>query len=489
MNIITIDLGTTVCKVRSYDVNGRVMREYSEEISTRHPQPDWAEQDPGGWWEVILRGFRQCADGETAAIGICSHRESILAVDKEGRVILPCILWADRRCDAEARELDGNFGRDIHQETGMKPDPYFSAPKILWVKRNRPGLMAKIRKFLLPKDYLVFRLTGKYSTDWSVASRTMMFSLRKREWWGEMLDYLGIEENRVCDPVDSDTVVGDVTGSVRTQLGLPKGVVVVAGAGDRQCEALGAGVSPSTAMESTGSATNLSISASSLPGNLSEGLLYSCHAVSGQYLLEQGIGSTGLALRWFRDTFRPPGCEREFSKNPYGVIDREASRSVPGSNGLTFLPFLMGAQATRWNPGAKGVFFGIRLGHGYGDMARAVLEGIAFEIRAAIGVLVEENLDPGTILALGGSAGSETWNRIKADAIGRIYSKPRVTSAASLGAMILGVNGCGLESPPPCDLNPVESRFAPDPETRDAYDRAYRTYERLYRACEDVFRG
>jgi xylulokinase len=304
-----------------------------------------------------------------------------------------------------------------------------------------------------------------------------------------MLEYLGIDPEQVCDPVDSDTVVGDVTGRARTQLGLPGGVMVVAGAGDRQCEALGAGVSSSTAMESTGSATNLSISASSLPGDLSEGLLYSCHAVKGQYLLEQGIGSTGLALRWFRDTFRPPDCESKFSENPYRVIDREASRSVPGSNGLTFLPFLMGAQATRWNPGATGVFLGIRLGHGYGDMARAVLEGIAFEIRAAIGVLVQENLDPGTIMALGGSAGSGTWNRIKADATGRIYSKPRVTSAASLGAMILGANGCGLESPPQGSLNPVESRFVPDPETRDAYDRAYRTYERLYSACEDVFRG
>ncbi len=489
LTIITIDLGTSVCKVQAFGTDGKERRQFSQEIETSHPNADWAEQDPENWWRVVRAGVRKCIEGneEIDAIGVCSHRESILALDDKGNVVLPCILWADRRCKAEAKQLSHAFGTDIHQRTGMKPDPYFTAPKLLWVRRNQPDILERTEKFLLPKDYIIYQLTGSFSTDWTVASRTMMLEIRKKEWWSEMLEFVGVAEEQMCSPTDSNSVVGQLTPDAARQLKLGNQPEVVAGAGDRQCEALGSGVSLDRVMESTGSATNVSISTKDLPRHLAEGLLFSCHALRDQYLVEQGIGSTGLALRWFRDTFLPPSDEDGFRANPYAFIDVKASASPPGANGLIFLPFLMGAQATRWNPDARGVFFGLSLGHTYGDLARSVLEGVAFEIRASIEVLAQEGMNPSTILALGGSAKSRIWNQIKADITGRTYSKPRTSGAASIGAMILGCQGCGIPTETAIDLNPIETSFRPNPRNSSTYENACARYERLYEASAEVF--
>jgi xylulokinase len=491
LSILTIDLGTTVCKMQTYDEEGLQTWSYSEEIETLHPRPGWSEQDPESWWPVVKRGFASLR-GSTSAppmiggIGICSHRESILGIDDHGRVVIPSILWADRRCEAEAREIGVHFGGELHRRTGMKADPYFSAPKLLWAIRHRPGAMGKVRKILLPKDYLVYRLTGALSTDWSVASRTAMLDIRRGEWWGEMLDFIGLDEDLLCEPADPASPVGDVTLEVTRELGLGSRPVVVAGAGDRQCEALGSGVSVRRAMESTGSATNVSISTDRLPEILPGDLLCSCHALGGQYLIEQGIGSTGLALRWFRDTFTPPGNSDGFGDDPYAYIDGCAASSPPGARGLIFLPFLSGAQATRWNPDARGAFCGLTLGHGYSDVARSILEGIAYEIRAAMEVLDRADMRPEEILALGGSARSETWNRIKASVVGRTYCRPRVTGAASLGAFMLAMKGMGQDIPRADALNPVEGRYDPGKEAAD-YRACYSRYQSLYEALVPVF--
>ncbi len=492
MSVVTVDLGTTGCKVQVFDEEGREIAGYGEEIPTIHPRPDWAEQDPEAWWAALVRGVRGCAEAAEKPLGcralcVCSHRESVLAVDASGYAIMPCILWADRRCEAEARDLEREFGEEIHQRTGMKADPYFTAPKILWVGRNRPRLLRRVHKFLLPKDYMIYRLTGRYSTDWTVASRTMMLDLRARRWWPEMIQHLGISEDQMCAPTDSHSVVGRVTGEVARELGIDERPDVVAGAGDRQCEALASGVSPERAMESTGSATNLSVSAPDLPQSLHRGLLYSCHAIRGQYLMEQGIGSTGLALRWFRDTFVPPSDYEAFRSDPYGFMDQAACRSPRGANGLIFLPFLSGAQATRWNPWARGAFFGLTLGHAYGDLVRSMLEGIAYEIRAAIRLLASQGQDPAAILALGGASRSSVWNQIKADVTGRTYARPRVPWAASLGALMLACRGVGIPLSDVEAINPVQEVWRPDPEGRSIYDASFARYERIYSASEGMY--
>ncbi len=479
-----------MCKIHLFTREASEIGRHVEEIGTNHPQPDWAQQDPHDWWAAVRRGFEKCTrgyEGEIESIGICSHRESVLGLDDEGRPVTPCILWADRRCEDEALELEEHFGDEIHQRTGMKADPYFTAPKILWLTKNRPRVLENVSKFLLPKDYMVYLLTGEYSTDYSLASRTMMYDLRKREWWVEMLEYLGITEDLMCEPGPSHRIAGEVLSPLAGEFGFESSPIVVAGAGDRQCEAMGTGVTTERAMESTGSATNLSIATGSLPSKLTEGMLYSFHAEEGEYLLEQGIGSTGLSLRWFRDSFRPPSGGEEFDSDPYGFIDREASKSPPGSKGVVFLPFLMGAQASRWNSRARGVFYGLRLGHSYGDLGRSILEGIAFEISACIDVLKEQDQQPDHIMALGGASMSSLWNQIKADVTGRTYSRPLRSEAASLGALLLAMRGVGADLDIQ-KLNPVEKRWEPDPETVKIYKKKRELYEKLYRACVPLFR-
>jgi len=485
-----VDLGTTRCKAAVFDEGLEEIAHFSKEIPTAHPEPDWAEQNPADWWSALREGVRSCIaeidSAEVEALGLCSHRESLVGLDRGGEAIFPSILWADRRCEAEAIELREAFGEEIHQRTGMKPDPYFTAPKILWLRRNRPRQWMRVDKFLLPKDYLVFRLTGLLSTDYTVASRTMMLDIRRQEWWDELLEYVGAGDDRMCSPRRADSVVGEVLPEVRRELGLEGEPVVVAGAGDRQCEALAAGVSPQRAMESTGSATNLSIVTPTLPPKLRQGVLYSNHALVGQYLMEQGIGTTGLALKWFKEAFVPPGSPRAFREDPYGFIDREASRSPAGSGGLIFLPFMSGAQATRWNPRATGVLLGLRLGHRYGDIARAILEGVGFEIRSALSLLKEEGFDPEVVLALGGAARSSIWNQIKADISQRSYFRPRALEAAALGAAMLASLACGRNFKAD-KVNPIEEEWVPRKEVSSIYDGVYRHYEEVYEANKGVF--
>ena len=492
MEIVTIDLGTSLCKVQLFREDGTELSRYSEEIKTSHPQPSWSEQNPEDWWRAVKKGFRHCleacgSEAQVEAIGLCSHRESVVPVDERGIPLHSCILWSDRRCSKEARELSEVFGRELHQRTGMKPDPYFSAPKILWLKRNKPEVVDRSYKFLLPKDYLVWRLTGEFSTDWSVASRTMLLDIRKRTWWGELVRYVGIDLDQLCQPKRSDAVVGETMTEVCRELGLAEEALVVAGAGDRQCEACAAGIGEERAMESTGSATNVSVASHSLPSSLVENLLYSLHADGEMFLVEQGIGTTGLSLRWFKDSFWPPHNGEDFEREPYRFIDREAADSGPGANGLIFLPFLSGAQAARWNPSAKGILFGLSLGHGYGDVARAIMEGIACEIRACLEVLEGGGISPTEIIALGGASRSELWNQIKADITSRVYWRPRVPEAASLGAMLIASRGCGLELSAE-DINPVVSAWKPNPRVKETYDRVYQTYNMLYEANLGMFR-
>ncbi len=491
MAIVTIDLGTTLCKVKLFREDGSEISEYSEEIKTAHPRPSWSEQNPEDWWKAVRNGFRRSleqadADVEVRAIGLCSHRESIVPVDKRGVALHPCILWSDRRCLDEAKELEEEFGGELHQRTGMKPDPYFSAPKMLWLARKRPAIVKQAHKFMIPKDYLVYRLTGEFSTDWSVASRTMLLDIRKKRWWEELVNYVGVSGDQLCEPRASDEVVGTVTDEARRELGLPGSPVVVAGAGDRQSEAVAASISDRRAMESTGSATNVSVVTEHLPPSLHQALLYSLHAESGKFLVEQGIGTTGLALRWFRDIVSPRGNEAAFRRDPYRFIDQEAERSGPGANGLIFLPFLSGAQAARWNPDAKGILYGLRLGHSYGDIGRSIMEGVAFEIRACLELLESRGLSPAEIMALGGAAKSQLWNQIKADITGRTYSRPRVLEAASLGAMIIASRGSGL-SLSSGEINPVASSWRPDMERHEKYSALYQMYNKLYEANLEMF--
>lgn len=500
--LLAIDIGTTACKAVLFQADGTERVKASREYPVHYPRPLWAEQDPDDWWRAAVSATRDCLEraGEgakerIAAIGLSSQRETMAAVDADGRPLGRAILWMDRRSRPQAEQVARAFGREaVHRRTGMLPDATFSLTKLMWLAQNQPEQVERARVFLQPKEYVAFRMTGVAATEPSLASRTMMFDLETGDWIDELVAEAGIRKEQLPPVVPSASVLGTVTAEAAAAMGLAEGIPVVAGGGDRPCEALGSGIGVDGVMESTGTTSNVSAPVTRPPEKLEGGTLCSRHVVPGYFLLEQGLSTTGALLRWFRDQFAHEERQRAIAlgADPYDLISEEAAQRPPGANGLIALPFFMGARAPRWNPEARGVLFGFTLEHTRADVARALMEGVAFEVAACLEVLRRAGFDPQGLRVLGGGAKARLWNQIKADVTGVEIQVPRVTEAASLGAAILAGCAVGLYADPmetARSLNPVRERFTGDPQRRAAYRAIRRRYEALYQAVAPLYAG
>ncbi|MBZ4664780.1 FGGY family carbohydrate kinase [Mahella sp.] len=495
-SILTLDLGTTACKAIFFDLSGNVLADGNCEYPTAHPTPMAAEQKADDWWEAVVKAVRQAEDKlaepvGVEAIGLSSQRETIVPVDRFGTPLCDAIMWMDRRSKDYANQMAEHFGKeDLHNMTGMIPDSTFSATKIAWLKEHQPDAFAKTAYFLQPRDYICFKLTDNFILDYSLASRTMMLDVRKLQWRSEILDYLGINPEQLPPLVWSDQVIGHVTNKAASALGLNSGIPVVAGGGDRQCEALGAGIFGTRAMESTGTTSNISFAADNVPEVIDSRVVCSVHTLRDHWLIEQGLTTSGSIMQWFRDrVYYSDGDARD--KTSYKPIDAEIMQSPPSANKLLTLPFFMGAKATRWNPDARGAVFGLTLGHTKGDIGRSIMEGVAFELKACLDVLSDMALSPDELVIMGGGSKAELWNRIKADVYGLPIKVPRIREAASLGAMALAGKGVGIfddAAQAALRLNPIVGEYSPNRENNEFYRQYYGLYNDLYKSLEQLYK-
>ncbi len=405
-------------------------------------------------------------------------------MDAGGHPLAACIIGMDRRSAAETDALVGAFGREtIHEVTGLVPDTEPSASKLLWLRAHTPDVFRTARWYLQPRDYLYARLTGFPATDRTLASRTMLFDIRSGEWWKDGCAFVGVSPEVFPPLFSSSAAPYRTTPEAGNALGLPAEIPVALGAGDRPCEVLGSGAGGGWVMVSTGTTTNVSMPVRGRPPAVDARVICSAHAVDGMIVLEQGMAASGAALVWMRD--RLLGGRHGFAR-----LDALASAVPPGAEGLQFLPFMMGARATRWNPDARGVWFGLREAHGTGALVRSVLEGVACELRACLDVLAGMALRVEGILAVGGGARSDLWNQIFADVTGREVRVPRQTDAASLGAMLLAARAVGgaldVEGAARA-VNPVVRTFTPDPAAAGTYRALYARYNELSDRLRPVF--
>jgi len=484
--ILTLDLGTTACKAVVFDPTGKVLGEGQHEYPTYHPQPGAAEQDPADWWNAVVTAGRAAlaaaAGVRIIAVGLSSQRETVVPVDEQGTPLRRALTWMDRRSQPQAAALAAKLGvAAVHARTGMLPEATFTATKLRYLCENEPDTLRKAAWLLQPKDYLIMRLTGQPAIDPSLASRTLLWAVSDG-WLDDMIEWAGIRKEQLPPVVPSGGVAGVVTEAAAAELGVPAGIPVACGAGDRCCEALGAAVCPDgRGMISTGTATNVSGALDKLPPTLVPGILYTRAAVPGQWLAEQGIATGGSVLKWLRDSLR---------HKDYTELGQMAAASPAGANGLVLLPFFMGARATRWNPLAKGTWLGLTLGHTQGDMARSVMEAVACEVRACVDVLNRAGQNPAELVMLGGGANSPVWCQIKADVTNRPIVVPRVTGAACLGAMFLGGQAAGLWADPVAaarEANPVVGRYDPVATTARYYERHFALYNKLYTAVTPLY--
>ncbi len=492
--LIGVDLGTSACKTVIFSLEGRKVSESQREYPVYHPQPTWAEQKPMDWWNAVVETIRESLkkagvkNKEVAGLAVDSQREAVVPIGRKGEELYNSIIWLDNRTRSQAEKIRGLIDKErVLSITGVVIDPIYSASKILWLKEKAPKVFEEATCFLCAKDYIVYKLSGEFITDYSMASRTMLFDVRKRVWSEEMCSSIGIPVEKLPAAKDSSVVVGEVTSEAAAETGLPEGLPIVNGGGDRPCECLGAGVTEKGYVNiGTGTGSVFEVPLDEPAIDVKGRVNCCCHVIPNMWEYEIIIATTGASLRWFRDTF---GQEekieaQEFGRDPYDLLTEEASKVALGSDGLFFYPYLTGSFFPKFDEKARGTYYGISLSHGKAHFIRAILEGIAFQYLEAFSMLRELNIKVEELSMVGGETKSELWNQIKADVLRIKIRVPEVDNAAALGAALLAGTGTGQYS---SLKKAVESAvrlrkvYVPDEDKHKAYRRIYEEYRKTCR--------
>jgi xylulokinase len=473
--LVGLDVGTTGVKALALSPDGEVLARAEESYELSTPQPGWAEQDPEDWWRAAERALAALG-GQPTAIGLSGQMHGLVVLDERDRVIRPAILWNDQRTAAECVEIEEHVGltRLIHL-TGNRALTGFTAPKLLWLRRHEPDTYARIAHVLLPKDYVRLRLTGEHAIDVADASGTLLFDVAGRRWSQEMLDALELDPSWLPRALESPEVSGETAA----------GVPVAAGAGDQAAAALGVGVDrPGPVSVVLGTSGVMFAALPAFAADPRARVHAFCHAVPGGWHAMGVMLSAAGSLRWLRDVLG--------TGSGYAELTAAAQDWPPGTEGLTFLPYLTGERTPHADPNARAAFAGLALRHDRGALVRAVLEGVAYGLRDSLELLRELGVDPRAGHASGGGARSELWLRILASVLGMPIRRTATDEGSACGAALLGGVAAGAfrdvhEAVSTCVrlLDPIE----PDPDWQSAYERGYQRFRLLYpalRPLEDV---
>jgi D-xylulose kinase len=496
---LAIDAGTTGVRSMLFDKTGTVLGAAYSEYESMYPRPSWVEQDAESWWltscETIKRAMAEAGLSAEKVVGVSvtNQRETIVPIDEGCKPLRNAIVWQDRRTGPQCDWILNQMSEDeVYAITGLTVDPYFSAPKILWIKKNEESSFKKTYKFLLVHDYLIYRLSDELITDFSNASRTMLFDLRGATWSERMLDVLEIPEEKLPTPVEPGTLVGEITARASKETGLKEGTPVIAGGGDQQCAALGVGVVREGMLKVT-TGTGTFILAHSKTVRLDPGrrVLCSRHVVPNSFVVEASMFTTGSALKWFRDNLG--GEERSIADDrgidPYEVITEEASKVPAGSDGVVHIPHFSGSGAPNWNPHSRGLFAGLALGHTRAHIIRSILEGVCYEIRTNVEVMRELGIPSNEVRVTGGSARSETWMQIQANILRTPIIRTQMEEATAVGAAILAFKGIGVfKSVAKAAEEMVKTLepLSPTKESLEVYQKGYKKFKELYSAVSNL---
>lgn len=498
MNVISVDVGTSSLRVILYSQEGAKLKEFAQEYTSEYFGAGFVEQDPLTWQIALIACLTQLGaymnqnELTCEAITVTSQRSSLIPVDKAGNALHKAMMWQDKRslpqCDAliEKYTLQG-----LYRKTGLRVNPYFVLPKLLWLKENEPEMFAESYMFVGVQDYVVYQLTDSWATDYSQACRTLMMDIRHFSWDTELLDEAGITPARLPKLLPPGAVAGKLSASVADLTGLPVDLPVILAGGDQQNAALALGVlQPGTAEANTGTGSFV-ISASDEPVFDEESrILCQASAVPGKWILEAGIFNTGAIYRWFRNEF----CKEIRVEDSYHVMNKEAMVVPIGSGGVMMLPHFEGAAAPYWNPLAKGLFFNLSLGTKRSFVARSIMEGIALEINENLSLM--ENLI-GKIHQVS-VAGGMTKSNLFCEIQSSIYDKEVIrhvnSEASSLGSAMTAFITLGV-------YKDMEEAFAHmvagepsvfEPKTEDVrkYSQVIERKRALYKALNtsDIYR-
>ncbi len=498
--LLGIDVGTTGTRALLIDEQGAVVGSHATEYPLYTPRPNWAEQDPRDWWEATVGSVRAvtseagAAPAEIAGVGLSGQMHGSVFLDASDEVIRPALLWCDQRTARQCEAITDTVGADdVVSETLNPVLTGFTAPKIIWLRDEEPESYARVRRILLPKDYVRLRLTGEYATEVSDASGTSLLNVPQRRWSDVMLDRLELPVEWLPQVYESPEVSGVITSEAAELTGLAAGTPVVGGGGDQAAGAVGNGIVRGGVVSVSTGTSGVVFAHLDEPA-VDERLRTHtfCHAVPGKWHVMGVMLSAGGSLRWLRDTIcgDEVAVARLMDRDPYDLMTEEAAQAPAGSEGLVFLPYLTGERTPYPNPNARGLFFGLSLRHGKPHLIRAVLEGVAYGLRDSFEIIEAMGVEVAEVRASGGGARSGLWRQIQSDVTGHPHSIINVDEGPAYGVALLAAVGAGIyESvPEACDatIRVVETARV-DGDRHQLYRRYHRLYQELYRRLEESF--
>jgi len=451
--LMGIDVATTGTKCIIADEDGRIVSSATTEYPLLSPHPGWAEQDPGDWWDATVSSIRGSLTqagigGESIdGIGLTGQMHSSVFLNERWEVLRPAILWCDQRTGEQVDEIHRLFGRERFIHLTCNPVlTGFTLPKILWLREREPQTYRKVKKLLLPKDYIRFKLTGEFATDVSDASGTSLFNIRERRWSDEVADGLEIDKNLFPRVYESSHITGRITQSAAELTGLKAGIPVVAGAGDQAASALSCGIYREGVVSVTLGTSGVVFASTDTVKIAPDGKLHSfCHAVEGKWHLMGVMLSAGGSFKWICESLGSKEMKEAEGpqKSLYDIMTQEAEEVPAGSEGLVFLPYLTGERTPHQDPHARGVFFGLSLRHTRAHLIRAVMEGVGFGLKDSLKLLKDVGIEIEQIRLVGGGAKSKLWRSILADIFESPIHTLQVEAGAPYGALLLAGVGVG----------------------------------------------
>jgi xylulokinase len=498
--ILAHDLGTTGDKATLFSPEtGLVASEFSP-YPTHFPKPGWAEQEPELYWQAFCRSTRLLleksgvAPGEVAAVVFSGQMMAALPVDRQGRALRNSIIWADLRSTAQAETLAARIDADrVYRITGHRLSASYSATKIMWIREHEPDVYKRAHKFLHAKDYLACRLTGVQLTDYSDASGMNLLDITALRWSPEVLEAAGIDAGKLPDIVESTQVTGQVGAEAAAASGLRAGTPVVSGGGDGACATCGAGVvSEEQAYIYLGTSTWMAVASTKPILDPARRTFTFCHFLKGLYFPAGTMQAGGGSYQWLRNTLGDAEVQaaREAGTDAYELLNRQAAEAPPGCDGLLFLPYLMGERSPLWDPQARACFIGLTMTHGKKHIIRAVLEGVAFNMRLIHEAFREQGVRSAGMRLIGGGARSPLWRSIFADVLETPTARLNfIEEATSVGAAIAGGVGVGLfSSIREADrVVRVTEETACNPANFAVYRKNYALFRSCYERLRDLF--
>lgn len=491
--VVGLDIGTTSVKSVLVDSDGNVLADFSCDQSIATPHTTWAEQHPHMWWDATIKAIKGALTQLTNKtnkpniLGICvsGQMHSSVFLDAHNHVIRPAILWNDMRTTEQCETIVKTIGHQgLLKMVGNLALEGFTAPKVLWLRENEPNNYKKLTTLLMPKDYINFCLTGELCTDFTDASGTLLFDIKKRVWSQDMAAALDVPINILPELAQSTAIIGKLTKEAAKLLTLPEGTPIICGGADNATSAVGMGVLKEGDVQSSIGTSGTILSPTSKPNQDPEMRLHSfCHSVQDSWYLMGTIISAGNSLKWIRSILSDENV-------PYSIFINQIGSVPVGSDGLIFLPYLMGERTPHNDAGARGVFFGLHSSHTKAHMIRAVMEGVCFALKDSIELINTLGQTFDTIRTTGGGSNSRTWQQMQSDIFGKTLAVIGPATGAAYGAALLGVVGTGVFG----TVNEATKQWlhikdviTPDKFNAQLYAKSFDMYRDLYPALKQNF--